>query len=112
MGAMASTIIAPEDLLPVIGEAILLDCRPRAAYEEGHLPGAIHVDTERHLSRASEEGFDAAKGGRHPLPELKDFCAQLGRWGIAPDGWVVVYDGQGGANAAARCWWMLRSLGH
>ncbi len=109
---MASPLIAPEDLRPVIGEAILLDCRPRAAYEAGHLPGAIHVSTEAHLSRASEEGFDPAKGGRHPLPDLKAFCAQVGRWGIEPDSWVVVYDGQGGANAAARCWWMLRSLGH
>lgn len=109
---MASPLIAPEDLLPVIGEAILLDCRPRAAYDEGHLPGALHVDTEQHLSRAGEEGFDPARGGRHPLPDLKAFCAQVGRWGIAPDSWVVVYDGHGGANAAARCWWMLRSLGH
>ncbi len=109
---MASPLIAPEDLLPVIGEAILLDCRPRALYEEGHLPGAIHVDAEAHLSRASEEGFDPAEGGRHPLPVLKAFCAQVGRWGITPEAWVVAYDGQGGANAAARCWWMLRALGH
>ena len=109
---MSSPLVAPEALLPVLGEAILLDCRPRAAYEAGHLPGAIHVDTERDLSRAAEEGFDPARGGRHPLPDLKAFCAQVGRWGIQPDSWVVVYDGQGGANAAARCWWMLRSLGH
>ncbi|HJV91544.1 MAG TPA: sulfurtransferase [Holophagaceae bacterium] len=109
---MASPILAPEDLLPVLGEAVLLDCRPRAAYDEGHLPGAIHVDTDAHLSRATEAGFDPAQGGRHPLPDLKAFCAQVGRWGIQPDSWVVVYDGHGGANAAARCWWMLRSLGH
>ena len=109
---MASPLISPEDLLPVLGEAILLDCRSRAAYDEGHLPGALHVDTDRQLSRAAEEGFDPAQGGRHPLPDLKAFCAQVGRWGIAPDSWVVVYDGQGGANAAARCWWMLRALGH
>ncbi|MBI3130273.1 MAG: sulfurtransferase [Acidobacteria bacterium] len=109
---MASPLISPEDLLPVLGEAILLDCRSRAAYDEGHLPGALHVDTDRHLSRAAEEGFDPTQGGRHPLPDLKAFCAQVGRWGIGPDSWVVVYDGQGGANAAARCWWMLRALGH
>jgi len=109
---MSSPLVAPEALLPDLAEAVLLDCRPRAAYDAGHLPGAIHVDTERDLSRAGEEGFDPAQGGRHPLPDLKAFCAQVGRWGIQPDTWVVVYDGQSGANAAARCWWMLRSLGH
>lgn len=109
---MSTPLVAPEDLLPVLGEALLLDCRSRAAYEAGHLPGAIHVDLERDLSRAGEAGFDPTQGGRHPLPDLKAFCAQVGRWGLLPETWAVVYDDQGGANAAARCWWMLRALGH
>jgi thiosulfate/3-mercaptopyruvate sulfurtransferase len=40
------------------------------------------------------------------------FAARLGAWGIRPESHVVAYDDQGGANAAARLWWMLRALGH
>lgn len=109
---MTSPLISPEDLLPTLGGAILLDCRPRAAYDEGRLPGAFHVSLKNQLSRAGEEDFDPSRGGRHPLPEAPSFGGQLGLWGIGPDSWVVCYDDQGGANAAARAWWMLRALGH
>lgn len=109
---MTRPLIAPEALLSNEGKTILLDCRPQTAYDEGHLPGAIHVSLKYHLSRAGEAAFDPARGGRHPLPDPQAFCVQLGRWGIEPDSWVVCYDDQGGANAAARAWWMLRSQGH
>jgi thiosulfate/3-mercaptopyruvate sulfurtransferase len=91
----------------------LLDARPdAAAYAAGHLPGALHADLNRHLSTASDPGHDPAQGGRHPLPPVDRFAAQLGAWGIRPDSEVLVYDASGGGNAAARLWWMLRALGH
>jgi thiosulfate/3-mercaptopyruvate sulfurtransferase len=108
---MASPLCSASDLREAQDSLILLDARPRADYESGHLPGARHADPERHLSTASREDHDPAKGGRHPLPPLRDFCATVGAWGIAPGSRVVVYDGAGGGNAAARAWWMLRSLG-
>jgi thiosulfate/3-mercaptopyruvate sulfurtransferase len=96
------------------GEAIvLLDARPdAAAYAQGHLSGAHHADLDTQLSAACAAGADPARGGRHPLPHIEDWCAQLGAWGIAPPTAVVIYDDQGGANAAARAWWMLRAVGH
>src|SRR5690606_19512782 len=36
----------------------------------------------------------------------------LGGLGIAPDTHVVIYDHAKGANAASRCWWMLKAVGH
>ncbi len=36
----------------------------------------------------------------------------MGAWGIGPATRVVLYDANGGGNAAARLWWMLRALGH
>jgi thiosulfate/3-mercaptopyruvate sulfurtransferase len=66
---------------------------------------------ERDLSTAFREDHDPARGGRHPLPPLREFCATVGAWGIGPGTRVAVYDATGGANAAARAWWMLRSLG-
>src|ERR1035438_5553271 len=91
----------------------LLDARPDGmAYAGGHLPGALHADLNRHLSTASDPGHDPARGGRHPLPPLERFAAQVGAWGIGPGTEVLVYDANGGGNAGARLWWMLRALGH
>lgn len=81
----------------------------RVSYAQGHIPGALFADLEKDLA---DIGPDASKGGRHPLPPAKKFAEWLGSNGIGPDSRVVVYDNKGGANAAARFWWMLRSLGH
>ncbi|MBK8726268.1 MAG: sulfurtransferase [Holophagaceae bacterium] len=108
---MSAPILAAAELLEDLQAFILLDARPREEYLAGHLPGARHADLERDLSAASREGHDPARGGRHPLPSLREFCATVGAWGIDDKSRVVVYDGAGGANAAARAWWMLRSLG-
>lgn len=77
----------------------------RATYERGHIPGAVFVDLDRDLAAP------AGMGGRHPLPDLTEFAATLGRLGIAPHTHVVAYDDNGG-RIAARLWWMLRAIGH
>jgi thiosulfate/3-mercaptopyruvate sulfurtransferase len=69
----------------------------------------VHAQLERDLAAPAH---DPAHGGRHPLPDAQAFAATLGRWGITPSSRVVAYDDQGGANAAARFWWMLRAMGH
>jgi thiosulfate/3-mercaptopyruvate sulfurtransferase len=117
---LSTPILEPEDLARWLldpeldGAPIrLLDARPgaagREAYETSHLAGALHVDLDRDLAAI---GPDPAAGGRHPLPPVEAWCTRLGRWGITPAHHVVVYDAQGGANAAARVWWMLRAVGH
>ncbi|MEB0248783.1 MULTISPECIES: sulfurtransferase [unclassified Mucilaginibacter] len=92
---------------------ILIDVRAGAnaceRYLAGHLPNAILATLDDDLAQHPE---DAAKGGRHPLPALKDFAATLGRWGITPESHVVVYDDRNAAMGGARLWWMLRSIGH
>ncbi len=77
----------------------------RAAYQEGHIPGAVFVDLDRDLSAPPGDA------GRHPLPDPADFAATLGRLGISPASHVVAYDDVAG-RIAARLWWMLRSIGH
>jgi len=78
-------------------------------YSSGHLKGALHVDLDLHLS---QKPTDPAYGGRHPLPDVEVFARFLGKLGITPRSSVIVYDDKGGANAAARFWWMLRAFGH
>jgi thiosulfate/3-mercaptopyruvate sulfurtransferase len=96
--------------LAALDDAVVLDCRQDArAYAAGHMVGARHAQLERDLAAPPA---DPARGGRHPLPGVEAFAATLGRWGITPSSRVVAYDDQGGANAAARLWWMLRAVGH
>lgn len=76
----------------------------RTAYQQGHIPGAVYVDLEAHLSVADGPG-------RHPLPIRQEFAARMGRLGIGDGDTVVAYDDRGGA-VAARLWWMLRDIGH
>jgi len=102
-------ILRVEDLPP---NAVLLDARSAASYAAGHLAGARNADVDVELSAARDAGADAARGGRHPLPPLDRWLRQVGEWGIGPSTTVVAYDDQAGANAAARAWWMLRSIGH
>jgi thiosulfate/3-mercaptopyruvate sulfurtransferase len=94
-------------------DLVLLDARSgpeaQSRYDDAHLPGARWIDLDHDLAGKADH---PAHGGRHPLPPIGDFTATLGRLGIGPHSQVVVYDDKGGANAAARCWWMLRAVGH
>jgi len=78
-------------------------------YEEKHLVGALFVDLNSQLADIKE---DASVGGRHPLPKIQDFAETVANLGISSASRVVIYDDKNGANAAARLWWMLKSLGH
>ena len=86
---------------------VLIDVRPREAYDKGHVPGAAHLDPARDLSAIAS---DAARGGRHPLPDVYKLEEAFARAGIDPRSHVVALDD--GTGWAARCWWLLRHLGH
>jgi thiosulfate/3-mercaptopyruvate sulfurtransferase len=78
----------------------------RAAYETGHIPGAVFVELGEVLAAPASE-----LAGRHPLPEPGVFAAGLGALGIGDGDTVIAYDDAGGV-IAARLVWMLRSLRH
>ena len=86
---------------------VLADVRSRAAYEAGHVPGAVHLDPESDLSAI---GPDPAAAGRHPLPSAAHLEEVFARAGIGPGSFVLALDD--GTGWAARCWWLLRHVGH
>ena len=92
---------------------VLIDARSgsdaKTKYLEEHLKGALFVDLEKQLADIKP---DVTIGGRHPLPAAEKFAQLLGDLGIDSNSHVIVYDDKNGANAAARFWWMLRSIGH
>jgi thiosulfate/3-mercaptopyruvate sulfurtransferase len=95
------------------GAVVLADVRwyldgrsGRAAYDAGHLPGAVFVDLDRRLAAAASPAE-----GRHPLPDPGVFAEGMAEAGIGDDDTVVAYDDAGGVNAA-RLVWMLRVTGH
>lgn len=93
---------------------IAIDCRfdladpgaGRAAFETGHIPGAVYLDLEGELSGSVGSGT-----GRHPLPDPQQLQQTLGAAGISNRHNVVVYDDASG-GVAARAWWLLHWLGH
>jgi thiosulfate/3-mercaptopyruvate sulfurtransferase len=85
----------------------LVDVRPRAAYLAGHVPGAVHLDPEDDLTA---HGGDPADGGRHPMPDPAVIAVAFARAGIDEGTFVLALDD--GTGWAARCWWLLRHLGH
>jgi thiosulfate/3-mercaptopyruvate sulfurtransferase len=76
----------------------------RAAYEAGHVPGAVFVDLD------AMSGHEPGRG-RHPLPDAALFERAMREAGVGRGTAVVVYDDAGGA-VAGRLWWMLRYFGH
>jgi thiosulfate/3-mercaptopyruvate sulfurtransferase len=94
-------------------DAVLADVRwyldgrsGRAAYESGHLPGAVFVDLEHDLSTAAR----SPEAGRHPFPEPEAFAAAMSSLGIGDDSTVIAYDDTGGMTAG-RLAVMLRMIG-
>jgi len=77
----------------------------RAAFEAGHIPGAVYVDLETELSDHSVPGR-----GRHPLPSGDALEGALRRWGVDAGDTVVVYDDWNRAGSS-RAWWVLRTAG-
>lgn len=78
-------------------------------YLQQHLDSAIFLDLNKDLADIKT---DLAIGGRHPLPQIANFLDFLSGIGISPNSHVIIYDYKNGANAAARFWWMMKSVGH
>lgn len=76
----------------------------KAEYADCHLPEAVFFDID--------EIKDPANPLPHMLPPAEIFASKVRKLGLGDGNHVVIYDGNGGAAAAARVWWMFRVFGH
>ncbi|WP_284651932.1 sulfurtransferase [Flavobacterium terrisoli] len=110
-----SPIIEADELLKIYknSDVLIFDVsnskNAKSDYEREHLEGAIFVDLNSQLADIKS---DFSNGGRHPLPQIESFAKTLTELGISKDSHIVIYDDKNGSNAAARFWWMLKSVGH
>ncbi|AXH94993.1 sulfurtransferase [Ornithinimicrobium avium] len=79
----------------------------RAAYLEGHLPGAAFLDLESVLSDPVAE---SGEGGRHPMPAPERVREGLRAAGVRQGRPVVFYDARTSVSAA-RAWWVASYYG-
>jgi thiosulfate/3-mercaptopyruvate sulfurtransferase len=88
-------LVEPGDIARLTegGKARVVDCRGKAAYEAGHVPGAVVLA--------------AASWAQAFKPDDRDgWARRIGALGIDSDTTVVVYDDTR-AKDAARVWWIL-----
>jgi thiosulfate/3-mercaptopyruvate sulfurtransferase len=79
----------------------------QAAYDAGHIPGAVFADLERHLCAAARPD---RRGGRHPIPTAEQMEKTLSTLGISNDLHLIAYDD--GGFYAPHFWWLMRYFGH
>jgi thiosulfate/3-mercaptopyruvate sulfurtransferase len=90
-------LIEPAALNERLAKTVVLDARSQRAYDEGHVPGAIHLDVPA-LSKAFSTHVDA-----------EYWAHRLGDLGIDVNMPVVVYGDDW--RESARVWWIIRYWG-
>jgi thiosulfate/3-mercaptopyruvate sulfurtransferase len=77
---------------------------PYACFRAARIPGARFFDIN--------DIADPASPLSHTMPEPATFLGKVSRLGVGDGMKVVVYDANGGGNAAMRAWFMFRAFGH
>jgi thiosulfate/3-mercaptopyruvate sulfurtransferase len=113
---MTEPLVSPQWLAAHLGAGLcVLDIRSAvdgggaAAYEQAHVPGAVHTDYVK-------DGWRATKGmATGLLPDPAHLSGLFARCGIAPTRHVVIIGAgtsPGDFSAAARVYWTLKIAGH
>jgi len=98
-------VVEPDQLAAQLNDSnlLILDLTSQESYQQGHIPGAIHVDAARLMC------------GQAPvpnkLPDESQLSTLFSELGLTPDRQVVVYDDQNGA-LAGRMIWTLHCVNH
>ncbi|MEM8956182.1 MAG: sulfurtransferase [Pseudomonadota bacterium] len=104
-GELIGAVSPVETLRPILDSEgiVLVDVRPREAFDAGHIRGARHLDPNAVVAEHSPVG-----GSLRSTPEIEALLSDLG---VATDRRIIFYDDRGGFHAA-RMFWLLEYLGH
>lgn len=80
----------------------VIDARPKAQYNEGHIPGAANIDYRL---------LQTSSGGISGTVSPKDFGKIVGAVGVTPATTVVLYDSSDSLDAALP-FWVFEYYGH
>ena len=98
-------ILEPSQLRPLLADPdlLIIDLSKAETYQQGHIPGAIHVDPARLLAGTAPVA--------NKLPSSEQLSALFSELGLREGLQVVVYDDQMGPWAG-RMIWTLDIIGH
>lgn len=102
----AAALINADELKGIIGEdgLVVVDIRAAELYAEGHIPGAVSVQTS--------EFYEERDGIKQMAAGPEKFSALLSRIGVNDGSKVVVYAAGDKTLYATRLWWNLKMYGH
>lgn len=110
----SAVLVEAEELASTLGAGtapVILAVRAPDALPAGpwnrteRIPGSLDVDLATELA-----GPGGGLAGSRPLPDIARLQVSARRWGLRATSDVVVYDHDGGLQAA-RAWWVLRWAG-
>ena len=103
--ANSQLLVETQQLEALLDEADvrIIDVRSKEAYDQGHIPNAVHLGADDVIDPNSHVAGDL-------LPH-HELAALLGQRGVGKDTRVVLYDDNGGFHAS-RLFWMLEYFGH
>jgi thiosulfate/3-mercaptopyruvate sulfurtransferase len=123
-GANPQLLVTTADVEKNIGHWIIVDCRDKDLYDQGHIPSAIHLgESCNDFFRGDIEikGQGVFKNlGMRPVEVLEQ---KLSRVGLGNDKTIIFYDGEMGNPAEGRnygilagfpfaAFWFMEYLGH
>ncbi|MCP4644754.1 MAG: sulfurtransferase [bacterium] len=100
-------LLVSTQLLPQLGDAVVVDVRPGTQYAALHIAGALHMDPT-----TLAETRDGVKGLLKPVEQV---TSALGEAGIDPKKHIVVYCAMNEPDdfhLAARLFWILEYVGY
>lgn len=104
-----TALIEAKALNEILDQVKLLDAsyggpNPQANYAASHIGDAQFFDIDMVA--------DPLARYPHTLPSPEDFAIHTSELGISNNDKIVIYDQTGISFAAARAWWMFRTMGH
>ncbi len=106
LGDQHNALITAEELKNALSEEnlVIIDVRATDAYQAGHIPGAISVQTL--------EFYEDRDGVKKMAAGPEKFSALLSKIGVTKESRVVVYSAGNDLKHATRLWWVLHMYGH